>query len=771
MNILIIGDWTIDQNWICGLHRSSISSRTGRMHLRGLNQKDGATEALCGAGATASVLCRAKHYDKSLDYKIIGLGIWHIHDTDVLTDMIFSAHDRELQPSGRYARLIPKGGSKKMNVELINIADYLKLKNDVGTTRIVRIYQHTGSKVDLLSRIDWENALPDKKPYWILGNDASSIVEKVKNYLPLHAVVIKCLNKRVVSFKLIEKLVENKEIRGLPWYISTKDWEPKWLDPEKLELIKEVNCRMLLIPEMAVNTAKRKSDTTKWINSKGFGTQAALSKIEKFRLRFKSKPTVIVLPSGHRILSVGPGKISTDRRGNEGEDINDLLVVQNERDTFTKPMAIETPFASIFLGAYIVQDLYHIEHFSENNTKSTLDTREVLEKAVATTKEYIRSENSRVLYPEKWDPKESEVHFDLSKSVIPDGKFDWRNDLSLTEAIERWGMATAKLGIIKKDGSKFIELFRAATEVDDYICLDPDKKNSLQRLIIELKEFKTGNRDESSSCMIMAPPGTGKTRLANKLAQAESFNFLRFNLTHLYNREQLLDVFDRISTEQAKRPEEPLLVFVDEINTRVGHDYVYSAFLSPLEDGIYVRAEKIFHIEPCFWVFAGTKEVGDENSNKIDQPNQDKNKWSDFRSRLTLPDINFDRTISQFKKLETVYIGSSMLVTSFPDVRWVSEKVLTLFWLLGDIKDLRMRQLIQFVRSFKDIQRGIVNADNVMIEWLAMQDINWAKKPKDPVWTEAEANKIIDVIPDAKNDTNSERWQSLDEGDFVKIEL
>jgi hypothetical protein len=432
-------------------------------------------------------------------------------------------------------------------------------------------------------------------------------------------------------------------------------------------------------------------------------------------------------------------------------------------------MAIETPFASIFLGAFIVQDLYYSKEVTDGKIAKPPDTRDLLERSVAITREYVKSENSRVLDPEKWNPIDDEVYFNLSESRTPDGKYDWRYDLTLPEALRRWEMATKGLGIIEKNDDKVIELFRGATEVDDYISLDREKKTALQRLIIELKEFKTKPRERSTSCMIMAPPGTGKTRLAKRLARAEGYNFLPFNLTHINSRGQLLDVFDRISTEQAKNPEDPVLVFIDEINTQLGGDTFYSAFLTPLEDGVYVRAEKIFHIQPCFWIFAGTIPDDDEEE---DQDLQERNKWSDFRSRLTLPNIIFNITTPMKKKqTETVYIGVSMLVSSFPDVRWVSDKVLTLFWLLGAIKGLRMRQLVQFIRSFNDIQRGRVKARNVNLDWLQMQDIIWANEKDDDIWDKAKGAGIIKDIPETENQTHAERWDELVEIDDIKIEL
>ncbi|MFV9645450.1 MAG: AAA family ATPase [Desulfobacterales bacterium] len=778
LKILIIGDWTIDQNWICGVHRSSISSRIGQMHLRGLNEKDGATEALCGAGATASIMHRAKNSDAFLDISITGMGVWHEDDTDCLIDMIHSASERQLQPSGRHTKPSPQRDAEKEHIKLINIAEVLETNkeengnNSEKTTRIIRIYKHTGSQVELLSRVDWESHLPEGGNYWISNEDeAKKVVKRIRDdSTPFDAVVIKCLNKKVVSPFLLEELANDDQIGKTPWYISTKEWNPDWLSK-----LKFINCRLFIIPHVAVETAKRKGETTKWINGKGFATQQALGKIKEFRNKFEKdiKPTVVVFPSGHRILAVGPGKM--EKEDEAGSDYcDDLLIIQNERNTFFDSFPVETPFASILFGALITMDLVNSEI-----RKNTTDT---LAKALEFTRKYIKSENCRITNPEDWDPKENEVKFDLSDDTKLQGKFDWRFNTTLTDAQKKWESATKGLGIIYRENyGHFLELFRAASEVDNYICLDLRKRNILQKLLIELKQFKIGRRDKSSSCMIFAPPGSGKTRLAKSLAIAEGYNFLEFNITQMYKREQLVDIFDRISTEQGKSPKNPLLVFIDEINGLINQDRVYSAFLSPLEDGIYVRAEKIFHIAPCFWLFAGTNAPESSSKSSRSLEEDEAQKWNDFKSRLTFPKIDLSEAESDTKRLETVYIGTTILVNTFPDVRWITKKVLLLFWFLGGIVDLRMRQLVQFIRSFNDIQWGKVTSTNIPTERLEMQDIKW--KIKDSPSLLDSANKYIIDEKDkgegegkwdelqcgSKNNNVLDCWKSISEGELIRI--
>src|ERR1700737_2028857 len=85
--ILIVGDWVVDEHWVIGVHRSPTSSRTGQSHYRALHHSGSTVESLCGAGRTASILDQVRFQGKDFS-KIIGVGLWHQDDTDVLTAML-----------------------------------------------------------------------------------------------------------------------------------------------------------------------------------------------------------------------------------------------------------------------------------------------------------------------------------------------------------------------------------------------------------------------------------------------------------------------------------------------------------------------------------------------------------------------------------------------------------------------------------------------------------------------------------------------------------
>ena len=124
-NILIIGDWLVDEHWIMGVHRSSTSSRVGQNHFRGLQTADCALQSFCGAGQTASVLLRAQGDEEKNFCNLLGVGIWHKKDTPYLTSMLNQNLSNIVTPYRQYYGGAVEPDSKDTNASLLNIADGL----------------------------------------------------------------------------------------------------------------------------------------------------------------------------------------------------------------------------------------------------------------------------------------------------------------------------------------------------------------------------------------------------------------------------------------------------------------------------------------------------------------------------------------------------------------------------------------------------------------------------------------------------------------------
>lgn len=234
--------------------------------------------------------------------------------------------------------------------------------------------------------------------------------------------------------------------------------------------------------------------------------------------------------------------------------------------------------------------------------------------------------------------------------------------------------------------------------------------------------------------MVTADPGSGKTTMVQALAERFKFTFLPYNLTQMIYRDEVLAIFDEISTRQAREPEQNFLVFVDEINADVDGGPVYGMFLTPLEDGTYAHRGRIFTIKPCVWIFAGTrKSNGHKTTNGGTDP-----KESDFYSRVTVdPKMDYEslrnkaaaksgtEVFEAQTKLERVYLAAKLIRERWPDVEYVAKEVLYKFYDLYVVPELPEKPLITVrdirkkVASFQNVQHGRVTRENWQEEhWL-----------------------------------------------------
>ena len=630
-------------------------------------------------------------------------------------------HRLTLKPTGA-------ADSKAAEQVLFNLASLNPARQaHFGTARMIRIYRQEGATVAHKERIDWEIERPvressdggaqageaeigrDDEGLWM---PAGGALEDSKLHGFIHrqgavaAVIIKDLRKGVISKPLIRYLAE--QFPGADWFVSSKAWLPSWFEALPTDQV-----RLLLVPQIAAQDAVRRDTLSRWLTrphgpSPGEASRGGLEELDKLGRRFPGA-IIVALPEGLSLLARETGKGEAKRKG---------LLQTEEGPT---DLVATMPMASVFLPAMVARQLQ----------SPKLELELLLKASLEFTHRWMADEFERVKQPEAWKPtKERALNLSAAPptdSAAGDRKvFDgsWR-PFEWTCALDDWIAAFKNCGVIdserkSKDGSasagtlqKRLELWRAMTEVDGYVCCSTNKRQVVRNLLQELKAFDTRGRNDHISCMLIAQPGSGKTHLVRRMAEAVGLRFLGFNITQMIPKTDLLDCFDTIVTNQAQSREKPLLVFVDEINALLGGQHVYDTFLAPLEEHVYVRAGKTFHIDPCVWVFAGTERPSSTGRKGRDRSE----KAADFENRLTLEPQDLKAGDPGEEQVEHVYLGAALLRNAFPDVRQVSEKVLKVFFELKP--ELVARDIRHFVDSgFTGIQYGKVTSHNIVHERL-----------------------------------------------------
>ncbi len=717
-SVLIVGDWFIDEHWTMGIHRSATSSRTGKRHYRALQRTDSEVRAFCGAGRTAFFLHHVQTRDKKrLFKKLIGLGFWHHEDTDDLYTLFnptFQVHspyrlrDKETQQE------------KPRGLKLINMNDvFMSSDNENNqnafTNRIIRIYSMQQDGEVTYDRYDWE---PRGKPVHWTEKELGELVEKLKDNKP-SVIVVKDLLKNSVNYQLIKELAN--VYKNTRWYISSKKWKPDWL-----ETLKSVSIELLLVPQVAAQEALQAEKITCWLSHSGHPSKEALDTIQDLHDKTNAK-SIIVLPEGLSAIARVPGK-----------DNETKCVIQPLKQL--KQVKVPMGGQSILFPALCSGIEYAVQYDKQLNIPV------ILAHAFECTSDWICAEGGRVLQPatwkpdpEKWKP-EPALLLDVSRSegepkrVTLDKIGNWDRE------IEAWKSAQNLecLGVIEDSdkGSKELQLRRSMTEVNGYVCWGKEKRQNLRHLVKGINDFHL-NPKYPAAAMLVAEPGSGKSFLIKQLAKSACLEPLPFNITHLSSRGEIIGWFDTILTKQQERPDKRFLVFVDEINSDLGGSKPYSAFLSPLEDGFYVRNGQTYPLQPAVWIFAGTKNPAEEGD-----------KGSDFISRLTLGQINLtpptmstDEKESERIYLERIYVGAAMLKHTFPDVQYVSEHVLHAFRDLNT--SVRVRDIKHFVRQFSNIQYASVTSANVPSLWPKDHEGENYRKWKERISKEEKADITI----------------------------
>ncbi|MGD2110601.1 MAG: AAA family ATPase, partial [Phycisphaerae bacterium] len=590
-----------------------------------------------------------------------------------------------------------------------------------GTNRVIRLFQETRGTLRQISRLDWHLAVPhmgdpNSRTEWITEektvNEFSKLLvrtvgsnnkedgppEKIKR------VVIGDLVKGVISRPVIEELV--KLYPRADWYVSTKNHAPDWLP-----LLNPLKGRVkhVLFHEAAARAAIRNHQVDQWFTPKTNRlTQSAMRFLDNVH-KETAAALVVVTTEGWAVAARLEQKATgTDRPSNSDKAWACVQADEgSDHGSRDGPFSLPLSAALMAADAYVAaapedwdKDLLHAAHrlacarvVSEmdrfRHPNKDVDLSFVFSKRPAEAIQPGATTDATQPSPAGTSPKKPDEKTPDTAASEPVHSGNWKEEVWKDEE-DKWKQAQEELCCVDTGEDRCIELWRSYTTLDKYVCLVPPRKTHIQRVLRRMRDFGRRQQEDrkSLSFMFISKPGNGKTYLVERLADAVGMTLLEFDISQMTRSEDILDCFDTVVTRQATS-EKDIIAFVDEINTKINAQHVYSAFLGPLESGKYVRGGRTFSIKPCVWVFAGT----DLPTGNGDGAHQDKG--SDFESRLTLRPIRLDGDRHPLQKAENVYLGAALIKATFPDVRQVSERVLKLFYELdADVSLREIRHLV-----------------------------------------------------------------------------
>jgi hypothetical protein len=772
-NILVVGDWMIDEDWVLAPYRSFTSSAVGGAHFRVLTSVDEAHRTPGGAARTASILSRLTNGKNSL-YKIHGRGLWRkyvenepVANTrwDDFEQWLFlgTENDRNLKHDLEPMTVEIEEGGKKKKVQPMPAA------------RVYRTYAWSSGEVVIRRRIDWieEPKEDDKKDLfadWI--GDENNIPTDID------AVVIHDNGHGVITKKSLQKLTSNINLINKPWFVWSKFWildkdKDKDKDIKVAELLKEVDLRLLVVPRVRCEKYLIDNKIDRWLGKSGCPTRLASEQIKKLTriVKENNKLLVVLQPDDDNLFTAELYKTGIEKFVHR--------VVK-------KPDSEQPGCFATLMFPYLVNEL--IRKPSAEFVDLSVDIS--CERAWDWMKKNTRRIKDLGIPEKKAEGNLDAINLYVYPNEDKKEAVQKTNRPKKSEDVNRaWDRALENCGIIAENSKFILELWRAQTEVDDYVCLDPYVRRHLRRLVNELRKFSWLRKHEegtnrSVSAMVYGRPGDGKTFLAKKLAEMFDMQFLPFNITQMVNKEDIFDCFHAIAAAQAANRKQPALIFVDEINGTLESQHVYDAFLAPLDEGVFIYKDKRFRLDPCIWIFAGTRVPGEKKqvqSKKLCRlfnpviPNEsgdDSDKGSDFLSRLTLKTpcilnsgierVKDDITIDEYfepliknhnylenlARTENVYLCTSFIGVEYPDVAYITEKALWTFYAIKP--DTGLRDFQRFIRRCDGIRHSVVDSTHLYKDWL--------KKNANLVIPSTPANNLISCQINPNQPFDEDEW-------------
>ncbi len=693
MNILVVGDWVIDEDWVMMTESSETSAKQSdeRHFHTAFSDLNVATKRLCGASLTASAIKGYIKLNKIDAVNVFGMGVWQPEDNDYMEQLF---QEDALRGSNPFQISEPiKTVTNPNDKNLFNLA---RKDDTCSTTRVVRTFiGHQGTLLKSMSRYDWHLEWKPKSTVRrlkeIIEKRIQENLEEMKRRgVVLDAILLADFNKGLITDELIisltNKINELKSDNGLTWFYRSKQLiPPKWYDHLSQHITKKDEFIQFIDPRIA----KKYAEGQPLI----YGTEITPDGL-KFLKQYISevpRPKMAILFHDNSCIAYDAGE--------EPEKSKIWVLRSNEEPTY-----LTRGRSSIFLASLVVMHL--------GNKKKHL---------INIDKEYNFGENCAVALANgiKWchdclsiwntGKNISQVSADIKKAIHftkPGSNIKISKAISWVKYNKEWDDTKKEQNsgcISKYDNDLRLEVWRAHTILNDYTVLDDNRKENILNLTNTIRAFlelDDNDKRRPLISLVKAGPGSGKTFLAKCLARHFGLELFECNLAQLTGLEGLSHFFDQVDT--AQRDGRKVFMFLDEVDSLVNGESPFGFLLELMWCGQYYRNGMKNTLKPFPGIFAMSRAYDNNDAFKRDHP-----KFPDLKSRV----YGINCELQNFTAIESVYLFAKLIDKYFGQIAYIEKGVLEII----SKTELKYgpRSLELLISLFKEIKRNVVTSDNL----------------------------------------------------------
>lgn len=697
INVLVVGDWIIDEDWVMMPERSETSAKqVDEKHFHTVfDELDVATKRLCGASLTASAIrgYLDKKNSNKADLNVFGMGVWYPKDDDYLEQLF---QEDALQGTNPFNICRPTNvGVGRDEKRLFNLA---RENDKCSTTRVVRTFLgHPGTLPKSMSRYDWHLKWePELKGSTFRETIEKRIQENLNEIkekeVTFDAIVLADFNKGLITEDLIMSLTEKiqslKSDKGLTWFFRSKQLEtPKWYKDFSQKMGEGDKFIQFVDPRLAKKYAEGKQLI--------YGaeiTSEGLEFLETHKPEHIPKPKMAVLFHDNSCIAY--------EEGDDSEKSNIWVLRSNE-----KPAYLTRGRSSIFLASLVIMELAKKKGFLINSDQGYSFGENC---SIALSNGVQWCNDCLAIWKRKKVGKIMQVSANIKKAIqyIEAGSnVKLSHPYSWSKITKEWSQVKSKQNsccISNSSKELRLEVWRAHTILNDYTALDDKRKENILNLNNSIRAFlelEDKEKKRPSFSLVKAEPGSGKTFLAKCLAKNFGLELFECNVAQLTGLEGLTHFFDQVDT--AQRDGRKIFMFLDEVDSMVNGESTFGFILELMWCGQYYRNGLKNTLIPFPGIIAMSRDINSDPFKK-DHP-----KFPDLISRI----FGIVCELKNYTATESIYLFAKLLDKYFSQIAYVERGVLKTISKTEFKYGPRSLELL--ISLFKGIKRNMITTENL----------------------------------------------------------